>query len=271
MVRPWRALAGALVVAGAVLAAQPQRLPPLPWPQPASPRSAPQPAPQAAAQPAPQLADGPLSSPAQASSTAATGLVGLPADRLLQGLADADRAWIPRAERLPDGRTRYVYKRRAGDPELTIPQIRALIASPPSFQRERLAITGLLAELRRVGVRIELSQPRKRGAAGEWEPRQRTIRILPRVVGKGSREFAKVLNHEAIHVAQSCGVLGRLRTSPRPLGLGEQMPESLASVLEEPLYRHASATEQRLEREAYANQERLELGAALVRQHCLIE
>jgi len=80
-----------------------------------------------------------------------------------------------------------------------------------------------------------------------------------------------VLNHEAIHVAQSCGVHGRLRSSPRPLGLGEQMPESLASVLEEPLYRHASATEQRLEREAYANQERLELGAALVRQHCLIE
>lgn len=266
LMRPWRSLAGALVVAGAVLAAQPQRLPRL-----LSPQAPPQAAPQAATQAAPQLADGPLGLPAQASSTAATGLVGFPADRLLQGLAEADRAWIPRAEDLPDGRTRYVYKRRAGEPELTIAQIRALIASPPSFQRERQAITGLLAELRRVGVRIELSEPRKRGAAGEWEPRQRTIRILPRVVGKGSREFAKVLNHEAIHVAQSCGVHGRLRSSPRPLGLGEQMPESLASVLQEPLYRHASATEQRLEREAYANQERLELGAALVRQHCLLE
>jgi hypothetical protein len=163
-----------------------------------------------------------------------------------------------------------VYKRRAGDPELTIPQIKALIASPPTFRRERLAIAALLAELQRVGVRVEISQPRKLGAAGEWEPAQRTIRIQPRVLGKGSLEFAKVLNHEAIHVAQSCGVRGWLRSSPRPLGLSEQLPDALLGVLQEPIYRQASAQEQRLEREAYANQGELDLGAALVRQHCAL-
>jgi hypothetical protein len=59
-----------------------------------------------------------------------------------------------------------------------------------------------------------------------------------------------------------------LRATPRPLGLSEQLPGTLAAVLEEPIYRQASAQEQRLEREAYANQDRLGLGAALVRQHC---
>ena len=242
-VRPWPAMAGALVVAAVVVAALPERA----W-QPSI------------RQPAAPLAARPVPLPA--------GLVGLTPDSLLLQLAEADRSWIPRAEQLPDGRIRYVYQRRAGDPELSIAEIKALIESPPTFERERLAIEALLADLQTAGVRIELAQPRKPGAAGEWDPAERTIRIQPRVVGKGSLEFAKVLNHEAIHVAQSCSVYGRLGTSPNPLGLNEELPESLASVLEEPIYRQASATEQRLEREAYANQEQLELGAALVRQHC---
>lgn len=244
LVRPWPALAGAVVVVAALATALPQRLmapPPLAAPSAGAPALA-------AARPA--------------------GLVGIAEEALQQQLADADRAWIPRAEPLADGRTRYVYKRRAGDPELSLEQIRALIASPPSFARERLAIGGLLQELRRVGVRIELGPPRKVGAAGEWDPSQRTIRILPSVVGKGSQEFAKVLNHEAIHVAQSCSARGQVRANPQPLGLDEQLPGPLAAVLEEPVYRQASALEQRLEREAYANQHRLELGVALVRQHC---
>ncbi len=247
LVRPWPAVAGVLVVAAVVGAALPQQLR---WPsEPAAPVAASLPQ-------------------ALAAATGPAGLVGLREDTLLLQLAEADRAWIPRAEPLPDGRIRYVYKRRAGDPELTIPQIRALIASPPTFQRERLAIGELLADLRRAGVRIEVSQPRKVGAAGEWDPAARTIRIQPRLLAKGSSEFAKVLNHEAIHVAQSCGRRGRLRASPRPLGISEVLSPTLASVMDEPLYRQASPTEQRLEREAYANQHKLELGAALVRRHC---
>ena len=190
---------------------------------------------------------------------------------LLEDLKEADRQWIPRAEPLAGGGIRFLYRRRAGEPELSVDELQALIDSPPDHGEKRRAIAELLGVLEEAGVQVQLTEPRKTGAAGEWDHAARTLRIKPAVVDKGTVDFAQVLNHEAIHVAQSCGVHGRLRSSPRPLGLGEQMPESLASVLEEPLYRHASATEQRLEREAYANQERLELGAALVRQHCLIE
>ena len=186
---------------------------------------------------------------------------------LLQQLAAADRQWLPRAETLPSGAVRYHYRRRANEPKLSVAELRALIANPPSFGAERLAIGELLTVLAKAGVRLELSQPRKPGAAGEWDPAARTMRIQPQVVAKGSVEFARVLNHEAIHVAQSCSNRG-LRSRPRPLGLPSALPDHLAAVLNETFYSKASERERQLEREAYVNQTRLNLGAQLVRRHC---
>ena len=186
---------------------------------------------------------------------------------LLQQLATADRQWLPRAETLPSGAVRYHYRRRANEPKLSVAELRALIANPPSFGAERLAIGELLIVLAKAGVRLELSQPRKPGAAGEWDPAARTMRIQSRVVAKGSVEFARVLNHEAIHVAQSCSNRG-LRSRPRPLGLPSALPDHLTGVLNESVYSKASEQERQLEREAYANQTRLSLGAQLVRRHC---
>ncbi|MCP9881062.1 hypothetical protein KBY65_01015 [Cyanobium sp. Alchichica 3B3-8F6] len=186
---------------------------------------------------------------------------------LLQQLAVADQQWIPRAETLANGAIRYHYRRRADQPTLSVAELRALIANPPSFGVERQAIAELLSVLATAGVRLELTEPHKLGAAGEWDPQARTLRIQPRVVEKGSAEFATVLNHEAIHVAQSCRNRG-VRSSPRLLGLPTALPAHLAGVLNDPVYRQASAHEQQLEREAYANQAQSGLGAQLVRQHC---
>ena len=186
---------------------------------------------------------------------------------LLQQLATADRQWLPRAETLASGAVRYHYRRRANEPKLSVAELRALIANPPSFGAERLAIGELLTVLAKAGVRLKLSQPRQPGAAGEWDPAARTLRIQPRVVAKGSAEFARVLNHEAIHVAQSCSNRG-LRSRPRPLGLPSALPDHLTAVLNESVYSKASEQERQLEREAYANQTRLSLGAQLVRRHC---
>lgn len=198
---------------------------------------------------------------------ALAGLEGIDQRSLLAGLAEADAAWTPRAELLADGRTRYHYKRRSGEPPLSLAAIRALMANPPRFGPERSDTVELLAVLAQAGVRIQLAEPRKSGAAGEWDPAARTLRIKPGVVESGSIEFAKVLNHEAIHVAQSCSN-GHVRARPRPLGIDALIPPHLEPVLQEPLYRAAGALEQRLEREAYANQHRLGIGADLVRRHC---
>ncbi|EDY39022.1 conserved hypothetical protein [Cyanobium sp. PCC 7001] len=196
-----------------------------------------------------------------------TGLVGIDEASLLRELEVADAAWIPRAERLPDGRTRYHYQRRVGEPQLSLAEIRRRIADPPRFHSEQAAISQLIGVLGQAGVRIQLAQPRKSGAAAEWDPGARTLRIKPKVMASGSSEFAQVLNHEAIHVAQSCS-RGNVRAAPRLLGLNTSLPPHLNRVLAEAVYASASPEVKLLEREAYANQHQLDLGARLVRQHC---
>ncbi|MFM2080897.1 MAG: hypothetical protein RLZZ124_93 [Cyanobacteriota bacterium] len=186
---------------------------------------------------------------------------------LFSQLDAGDRGWRPWAEPLPGGGIRYHYKRRSGEPPLNLEQIKALIRHPPSFTAERQAIATLLGDLRRVGVRVVLGPPRKQGAAGEWEPRRTVLRIRPDVPAKGSREFARVLNHEAIHVAQSCR-RGRIHARPQPLGLSRSVDPHERRNLEAPLYAGASPLERALEEEAYANQHRLSLGSQLLQAHC---
>lgn len=195
------------------------------------------------------------------------GLEGIGSADLLARLRQADAGWTPRAERLPDGRIRYHYRRRTGEPPLSLAEVQWRIANPPGFEREQRQIGDLLETLARAGVRIRLEEPRKPGAAGEWDPRARTLRIRPRVVASGSADFALVLNHEAIHVAQSCHG-GSLRGRPAPIGLDQTLRPEQRSVLQEPVYRSAGPLERQLEREAYANQRHLHLGAELLRRHC---
>ncbi|MEB3301901.1 MAG: hypothetical protein VKN56_08005, partial [Cyanobacteriota bacterium] len=53
-----------------------------------------------------------------------------PINELIAQLEEADYQWQPRQEILPDGSTRYVYKRRSGDPDLNVTQLRQLIETP---------------------------------------------------------------------------------------------------------------------------------------------
>lgn len=186
---------------------------------------------------------------------------------LFDELSQGDQAWIPVAEPLPDGGTRYRYRRRAGEPELSLAQIRERIANPPGFETEQQAISDLLQALQAAGARLVLEEPRKPGAAGEWDHAERTLRVQPEVVQKGSLEFARVLNHEAIHVAQSCAG-GSLEAAPVVLGLDANLSPRMREHLADPLYADVSAREKALEKEAYAHQERLGIGVSLIRRHC---
>ena len=186
---------------------------------------------------------------------------------LFSQLDAADRSWMPRAEPIPGGGTRYIYRRLSTDPPLSVAEIKALMRNPPSFEVERGAIAALLRELHRRGVTVVLGPPRKQGAAGEWEPRAAVLRIRPDVPAKGSREFVRVLNHEAIHVAQSCRG-GGLRSRPAPLGLPRELDPLSQHHLAAPIYATASVRERTLEEEAYANQGHLSLGLQLLQAHC---
>jgi hypothetical protein len=183
-------------------------------------------------------------------------------------LAAADKQWVPRSERLANGATRYTYKRQVGDLPLSIAEIKALIRNPPSFLKERQAIVQLWKVLLDSEVRIRLEQPHRQGAAGEWDPTAKTLRVKPQVLAKGSKEFARVLNHEAIHVAQSCHH-GSLDARPEALGIYTSLPARISSVLDEQLYEKVSVEQRHLEMEAYANQSQLGLGATLIETLCL--
>ena len=174
---------------------------------------------------------------------------------------------MPRAQRLPDGRIRYSYRRRQGEPPLTLPQIKALMRNPPRFTAERQAIAVLLEQLRILGVSVELKPARVPAAAGEWHPASATVKIRPDVVGLGSRDFARVLNHEAIHVAQSCRG-GGVRSSPVPLGLSRRLTAETATLLAKPTYRRISPRARQMEEEAFAHQDDLTIGRTLLARLC---
>jgi hypothetical protein len=188
-------------------------------------------------------------------------------NEVLEQLALADRQWVPKAERLANGSTRFSYKRHVGEPSLSIEQIRNLMANPPTFSMERQSISRIWQILERAGVDIRLTQPRKDGAAGEWDAKARTLRIQPGLLNKGSKEFVLVLNHEAIHVAQSCK-RGSLTAYPKLIGLPNDLPPALEFVLEKPQYRNTSLLAKSLEREAFANQADLDLGPSLLQTYC---
>jgi hypothetical protein len=182
-------------------------------------------------------------------------------------LEAGDRLWLPRRLRGADGRDRYVYRRRLGDPPLSLEQIHALLRNPPRYERERSSIRANLALLRRLGVRVELHPPRVAAASGEWDPQRARLRIRPDVPSAGSRVFATVLNHEVIHVAQSCRG-GGVRRPAQLLGLPRRLGEEERQLLASPAYRQADARVRWLEEEAFANQHDLELGTSVLRRHC---
>jgi hypothetical protein len=193
--------------------------------------------------------------------------LGLLQKGLLSRLSEADQRWIPTSETLADGVTRYQYRRRPGDPELSLAEIKALMAHPPNHAGEQETIRSLLADLQRVGAQIALAVPLKPGAAAEWDPTARMIRIHPDSVGKGTVDFLRLLTHESIHVAQSCRG-GHLHSNPRLLGLPTQMPSELERTVSQAIDLRTSSWELQLEREAYANQHRGELGSLLIRRYC---
>jgi hypothetical protein len=186
---------------------------------------------------------------------------------VLAALHQNDQQWLPRLEHMPNGKARYTYKRRSGEPAKTLDQLKAMANNPPSYIQEQRAIEQLLYELNRSGATVVIAQPKKEGAAGEWNPRRGEMRITQNVVGKGTVEFAKVLNHEAIHTAQSCAG-GSIRSQPKPLGISREISRQAMKQLNKSVYAEIRTQQRILEEEAYANQDTLDIGRELLLEHC---
>lgn len=187
--------------------------------------------------------------------------------RVLEVLAQNDRQWQPRLVIHDDGRREYTYRLPTGASELSLPDIQALLRSPPDYSNDAESIRTVLGALNRYGVTVVIAEPNLVGASGEWNPRRGELRISHSVVSKGTKSFRRVLNHEAIHVAQSC-YGGSIRSRPRALGLSRRLDEQAMLQLNGPVYAGIKSGHRRLEEEAYANQDDLEIGSLLLDVHC---
>lgn len=182
-------------------------------------------------------------------------------------LQRSDALWLPRVEVRNDGRRVYRLRRLAGDPPLDLVGIQALERAVDPFAAERRQVRELLDGLRRHGVRLRLGTPRRSGALAEWEPRAQVLRLRPDALDQGHRGLARILNHEAIHVAQSCAA-GGLNRPPQLLGIPRTLPPDLEPVLGSATYALLDDGARELEREAFAGQGIPGLGVRLIRRHC---
>ena len=194
--------------------------------------------------------------------------IGVENQRLvLDVLAQNDRQWQPRLVVNHQGLQEYTYRQRSGAPELSLKDIQALLRSPPDYTSDVESIKNLLSALDRYGVTVVIAEPNRIGASGEWNPRRGEMRISHLVVKRGTQAFRRVLNHEAIHTAQSCAG-GSIRSRPKPLGLSRRLDKTAIRHLQSEIYADLTSIDRRLEEEAYANQEDPEIGALLLKVHC---
>ena len=194
--------------------------------------------------------------------------IGVANQRLvLDVLAQNDRQWQPRLVVNHQGLQEYTYRQRSGAPELSLKDIQALLRSPPDYTSDVESIKNLLSALDRYGVTVVIAEPNRIGASGEWNPRRGEMRISHLVVKRGTQAFRRVLNHEAIHTAQSCAG-GSIRSRPKPLGLSRRLDKTAIRHLQSEIYADLTSIDRRLEEEAYANQEDPEIGALLLKVHC---
>jgi len=181
-------------------------------------------------------------------------------ESLFTDLDKGDTALLPRREQLPDGSTRYHYKRKDGQGDFSIEELEYLANNPPDHSTRQEDIKRLLNKLDQLGVSVLIEQTHDPKAAGTWSPSSSSVRIKPEIISQGTEDFHEVLSHESVHVAQSCAN-GSIRSQPIALNISLKYSPSIDNSIASPLYHGGSGKQLTIEREAYSHS--LEEGAAL--------
>ena len=119
------------------------------------------------------------------------------------------------------------------------------------FATSREIIKLLLKTLRDIGVTVAIGNPGKAGAAAVWSPQLQTIRISEGKMEQGSLAVLRVLNHEAIHVAQSCKS-GGINHRVLPMGVDLSPEKIYNNQISSNIYSRASSDIRTAEKEAYS-------------------
>lgn len=131
-----------------------------------------------------------------------------------------------------------------------------------SAHRVKEIITGL----KQAGVRIVIDDDLKKGAAGQWEPNRRLIRIRPSSAARGTAVLSEILAHEATHVAQSCHA-GGLNRNSQALGIAVDPARHHRQQLDSDLYA-GKPQNKAIELEAFSIGSQPELAVPLLKYYC---
>ena len=126
-------------------------------------------------------------------------------------------------------------------------------------------IAGQVNTLESLGIQVVVGDPSIHGASAEWDASRRTMTISSQTMRQGSGAVLQAINHEAVHIAQSCKA-GGIGTGGVALGIGTS--GDAAQALQHEVYEGVSEEEKQLELEAYTLTNREGAGIAAAIQHC---
>ena len=171
-------------------------------------------------------------------------------DQLIFDLKIADQKLTPKEVVLSNGETVYQYFKLNSRKDLTEKEIKERMNLGSSFyKRERETIRTILNKINSLNINNRLEYINNR-AMGLWIPSQKLIILNTELINSGSFIFLDVLNHEIIHVAQSC-FSNSLTSTPKRIGLPLDFNKSIQTNLDHKLYSENTEEGLLIEREAY--------------------
>tara|TARA_Y100001968_G_scaffold333428_1_gene396208 strand:- start:4650 stop:5423 length:774 start_codon:yes stop_codon:yes gene_type:complete len=180
-------------------------------------------------------------------------------------LATADHVNSPKKYLNQDGSIYYIYKKNKFAKNLSPAKIKQIINNPPNLKKYRDYISSVLSVIRDLNIEVRIKTSGHYSA--QWLPMLSIVQINSDAFSQGTIEFAKLLNHESIHIAQSCKA-GGLNYKPQLIGLKSEINNKIQYYLSHKIYKNISLYERNLEVEAYSNQDDLKLGIVLIKKYC---
>ena len=118
----------------------------------------------------------------------------------------------------PDSSKSIIYKKSNFQKELSQKELIYLIKNPRNFYQEQNFVEEALKFLNQLGISVFLLELNDKKGSAYWLPEKQIIKIDSKTLNAGSLTFAKILNHEMIHIAQSCKG-GSINSFPKLIGL----------------------------------------------------
>ena len=180
----------------------------------------------------------------------------------------ADKNLIPKLKNDSNGKPFYSYKKTKFSPISSISEIQELISNPPSFEIERLHIKNIIDLLHQLDISVVIVNFRNNDIAGTWNPKSKIVKLNINIIESGTKNFLTILNHEVIHIAQSCSN-GGVKKYPKSIGLNLKLNKEKNHLLSSKIYSNRSNRELEFEKEAYSYQDDFIISQKLIRRYCM--